>query len=184
VIWVEGNVFTPGSPLPKRIDTSSDAVPHLLTKWVEDGLWETGDNIFITGSGGKGKTTAGLRAMRQVYRQGMRDCCYLTAQDFLNDIKAQWRFEEISQKLPRDDAVWAECMEWEREMMAIKECGLLFLDDLDAVYTPMHFYEINGLLRTRDAKALPTIVACNSAALDNLSVGVSSVCSRMIQVEV
>jgi hypothetical protein len=103
---------------------------------------------------------------------------YWTESDFLSDLRNMWRMEEMTQKYARDDALWKEYTDWERMYWSMKECPFLFLDDVGRGYTPMHTYEVENLLRLREAKRLPNVVACQTGLWDNLPSGFRSVIER------
>jgi hypothetical protein len=70
---------------------------------------------------------------------------------------------------PKDSALWAESLEWERTFWDYKESPILFLDDLAKVRTVNQRYEVEALLRTRKNMGLSTFVAATTDDWDTLA---------------
>lgn len=152
--------FVPGTLPPthlldgRNVDIQKDFQPYLDKR-----LWEAGTGVNLLGPAGSGKTTQGLTILRNIWDLDPMRQSYWTEQDFLSDLRNLWRLEEMTQKTVRDDVLWAEYVEWERTFWAIKEAPYLFLDDIGHAYTPMQWYEVENLVRSRYNKNLPTMYA-------------------------
>lgn len=171
------NQFIPGSSIPKTasIDISSNA---LIEEYLLSSGWENGIGILMLGTAGCGKTTTGIEILKQIHKVNRTEMFYWTEYDFLADLRNLWRMEEMTQKYARDDALWKEYTEWERSFWNMKESPFLFLDDVGRGYTPMQTYEVENLLRLRENKRLPNVIACQNGLWDNLPSGFRSVVER------
>lgn len=171
------NQFVPGSVIPRahKIDVTENA---LLNEYLLSSGWEHGIGVLFLGAAGCGKTSMGISLLRAVHQVNEVEMFYWTEYDFLSDLRNLWRMEEMTQKYSRDDALWKEYTDWERSFWSMKEAPFLFLDDVGRGYTPMHTYEVENLIRLREAKRLPTIVSCQTSLWENLPVGFKSVLER------
>lgn len=175
--------FSPGTGLSTRyIDAAVDIIHPEVQGFLDDRRWEHGGGLLIVGPDGCGKTMLGLSVLHQVFNlDPARSFQYWTEQDFLADLRSLWRYEEMSQRLTsrREDlGIWNEYAEWEREFWGLKEAGVLFFDDLGRSYSPMQWYETEGLLRFRTLRDLPTIMGVSTGRWDNTPSGMKSVMSR------
>lgn len=186
MIRTDSNAFTPGSLAPSRKVKSDVSRLTQVQHYIGIRAWETGVGPVLVAPAGSGKTPAGISIMREIRRSHRLDFVYWTEHDFLADLRYLWRVEEMTQKHARDDSLWAEYLDWERAFWNLKECQFLFLDDVGRAYTPMQRYEVENLLRLRETKGLPTMVACQTGLWENLPSGLKSVISRnglMLNVE-
>jgi hypothetical protein len=172
------NHFTPGSVIPKIANYPDPTTNELINEYLLSAAWESGEGLLLLGSAGSGKTTIGVATLRAIHRVSPLEMMYWTEQDFLSDLRNLWRMEELTQKVTRDDSLWREYMDWERNFWDLKESPFLFLDDVARGYSPMHIYETENLIRLREAKGLPTIVACQTGLWDNAPSGFTSVIER------
>lgn len=172
-------VGVPGSVVPRVVSNTNILDSSAAQRYLESSLWEEGLGFRIVAAAGSGKTNACLELLRGVHKQNPSlHMSYWTEYDFLNDLKVLWRYEDLTSKHARDDALWAEYLEWDRSFTALKECPLLFLDDVGRGYTAMHLYEVESLLRLRMVKALPTVIAVQTDLWENLPHSLRSVISR------
>jgi hypothetical protein len=171
------NNFVPGSSIPKTPPVVINN-NELISEYLISAGWESGIGLLILGTAGCGKTTTGIEILKNIHMLSRTEMFYWTESDFLSDLRNMWRMEEMTQKYARDDALWKEYTDWERMYWSMKECPFLFLDDVGRGYTPMHTYEVENLLRLREAKRLPNVVACQTGLWDNLPSGFRSVIER------
>lgn len=172
------NQFVPGSPIPSTGSHIDVFENPLLEEYLLSAGWERGVGVLFLGSAGCGKSSSGISLLKEVHKVYPTEMFYWTEYDFLADLRNLWRMEEMTQKYSRDDALWKEYMDWERIFWNMKEAPFLFLDDAGRGYTPMQTYEVENLLRLREAKSLPSIVACQTGLWDNLPNGFKSVLER------
>jgi DNA replication protein DnaC len=124
--------------------------------------------VNLCGPPGSGKTSVGLQILHDIWDIEPLGQSYWTEQDFLADLRNLWRLEEMTQKSVRDDVLWGEYVEWERRFWAYKETSYLFLDDIGHCYTPMQWYEVEGLIRFRYNKHLPTMFGTTDSDLKTM----------------
>lgn len=185
MIRTEGE-FRPGSVKPAEMTlqlldsvTLCDSARDAVTDWVEAKGWRHGEGLVFLGQPGVGKTTAGFTALRQAFlADPMTKQSYWVEQDFLSDLKTLWKFEESAPRAPSDGQLWKDYVEWEQAYWDLRESPLLFLDDVGRGYTPMHTYEVEGLVRTRNDRGLSTLAAVQLATWDNLPLSLRSVLTR------
>jgi hypothetical protein len=169
--------FSPGSPVPYSYPVNLSE-NFMVQEYLLSAAWENGGGILLLGFAGTGKTVTGIAILRELAKVSPLEMIYWTEHDFLADLRNLWRLEEMTQKFSRDDALWADYVAWERAFWDLKEAPFLFLDDACRGYTPMQYYEVENLLRLREAKSLPTIVASQSLQWENAAPGLTSVVER------
>lgn len=172
------NKFTPGSIIPKNAVDVDLSENFLLEEYLLSAGWEQGIGLLILGNAGSGKTSTGLTVIKHIRKIFHSEMIYWTEHDFLSDLRNLWRMEEMTQKYSRDDALWDEYTEWERDFWDLKEAPFLFLDDVCRGYSPMHTYEVENLLRLRENKQLTTFVAAQIGLWENAPTGLTSVVER------
>lgn len=170
------NVFMPGSEIPMRKWDRNEDI--LVRSYLDSGAWEQGRGVLLLGEPSSGKTTLGMHILRRISEVSPLEMIYWTEYDFLADLRNLWRLEEMTQKATRDDALWGDYLEWERSFWDLKEAPFLFLDDAGRGYTPFQNYEVENLLRLRETKAMPTIVASQTGLWENIPAGLRSVVER------
>lgn len=178
MIRSEANIFSPGSVIPANPLAVDLSERPLVEEYLMTFGWQRGVGLLLLGSAGCGKTTLGLSVLKQIHRQTPMEMIYWNEYDFLADLRNLWRLEEMTQKFARDDSLWSEYTEWERSYWDLKEAPFLFLDHLCRAYTPMQMYEVENLLRLRESKGLPTLVACQTGLWENAPFGLTSVVER------
>lgn len=175
------NDWAVGSALPKNLTYLSandlDTYP-LVRTYLEQQSWLNGVGLLILGDPGAGKTSLGATVLRNVYRTGTAAVTYWAEHDYLADLRNLWRLEDMTKSLPRDDALWMDYVNWERDLWAAKDSPVLFLDTVGRAYTPMQKYEIENLLRHRSDQSLPTIAAVDSVLYVSLSLAMQSLLTR------
>lgn len=178
MIHLEGNIFMPGSEIPTQAAEVNLSENPLIQEYLLSAGWERGVGLLLLGPPGSGKTSFGMTALRAIHSVQPVEMIYWNEYDFLADLRNLWRLEEMTQKYSRDDALWGEYTEWERTFWSLKEAPFLFLDHVCRGYTPMQTYEVENLLRLRESKGLPTVVACQTSLWENAPFGVTSVVER------
>lgn len=172
------NQFVPGSSIPVNSYAVDVFKNSLLEEYLLSAGWNLGVGVLLLGTAGCGKTSTGIALLKEIHKVHTSEMFYWTEHDFLSDLRNLWRMEEMTQKYSRDDALWKEYMDWERVFWNMKEAPFLFLDDAGRGYTPMQMYEVENLLRLRETKSLPSVVACQTGLWDNLPMGFKSVLER------
>ena len=170
-------MFSPGSVITKTpiVDVSGN---DMVQEYLLSAAWERGEGVLLLGFAGVGKTVLGITILHEISKVFPAEMIYWTEQDFLSDLRYLWRLEEMTQKFSRDDALWKDYTEWERTFWDMKEAPFLFLDDVCRGYSPMHSYEVENLLRLRESKGLPTVVASQTIYWENAAPGLTSVVER------
>lgn len=130
-------------------------------------LWKKGVSLFLIGPPGCGKTSLGLSVMQAAWRREAHMQAYWAESDYLTDVRALWRYEDLTAKITRDDALWAEYVDWEKSMWERKDRPHMFLDGTCRSYTAMQWYEVENLLQYREGKGLATMVAASGQRWDN-----------------
>jgi hypothetical protein len=178
VIRLPDKTFVPGSlPAKNRVKTKVSETP-IAREYINSKAWDQGLAPRLVAPSGSGKTSAGIDLLLEVNFASPTEIIYWTEYDYLSDLRNLWRMEDMTQKYARDDALWKEYLDWERSLWDLKECKFLFLDDVGRCYSPMQFYEVENLLRFREAKGLPTLVACQTGLWENLPSGMRSLIER------
>lgn len=178
MIHLEANLFCVGSEIPTGLPDVEFSDNPLVVEYLLSAGWESGVGLLLLGPSGSGKTTLGLSILKSIHSVFSGEMIYWNEHDFLSDLRNLWRLEDMTQKFSRDDVLWSEYMDWERSFWALKTAPFLFFDHACRGYTPMHTYEVENLLRLRESKSLPTILASQDGLWENAPFGLTSVVER------
>lgn len=176
--------FQVGS-LPPKMKLRGDSFDRFtddderVASYLDERLWEKGVGVTIVGPPASGRTSLGVLIIRALLNQQEPPSpVYWTEHDYLSDLRTLMRYEDMVAKLPRDDALWGEYVDWEQNFWRLKESPFLFVDDACRSYTPFQWYEMENLLRERDSRNLPTLVSVEAERWASAEGNVRSLLSK------
>jgi hypothetical protein len=153
----------------------SVGVRDMVESYWEQRRWQRGIGVLIIGPPDSGKTTLGLTIGQGAYLIEEYANAFWTEQDFIADLRAFWTWQDMISRMPKDDSLWTSYTDWERQLWDYKDTQVLLFDACCRGYTPMHWYESEGLLRFRSDRNLPTTMTVDRGLLEGASASMRSI---------